>query len=487
MKHFILSLIISSTLSLSTLSMEAPQELTPLESLIAKVWTYSKMPDKWENISANGMTYRKREVPGDNDCGIHSLNVLFPESNLSRSTILDRFTEILKNPQHEHHVFLKDELANDLYYILYDEIFITWGSVKSSYPQILEQFPEFVAELRMNDLIESDSRLTSDHYIQLAKDNMTTLEIYINYFRNENARFISMPDRCIYNNDFLLLVCKIYNFNIKLIRYSDNGNGDYGIRGIGRYPEHQKGLLFYRNHFSPLCPINDVDARNRLATWYANEVIFKGLGVFKKVNVPSTNLEELRRMVGQTKMADRNILTNKKTQPFVEGSYPSNTHSVARINTVNNSFIKGIDEQQEDNKLAEDNLIANDLILYVKEKKCQDNALITILSNNYGGDGFDDTRYKRIVELARAKADTLDKEKEKSMTQEKNHNASPIIVTPTNINLEELFPLYIVDNLIYFAQKGWKDNAIIIDLKNKGYHFDDSKYEQIIASVRSRV
>lgn len=470
MKHFILSLIISSTLSLSTFSMEAPQELTPLETSIDKLWTGSRMTSKWEKISVHGMTYRKGEVPGDNDCGIHSLNALFPESNLSRSSILDTFKKILENPQHKHHVLLKDELAGDLISILKNDLVSKMYSAKPSYPQILEQFPQLVDEL------EKDLFTSNDHYIQLTKNDMTTLETYINCFRDENVLFISVPKDN--NNGILGLVCTIYDFSIQLINYATNNK--HQIFMIGQRPP-QQNILYRDAHFSPLCPIHDVDARDRLATWYANEVILKALGVFKTVNVPSTNLEELRRMVGQKKMSDRNILANQKTQPLAGSPYTSNTHNAPKTNAVNSSYIKVTDEQQEDNKLAEG------LIEFVKIKKWQDNSMIIMLKNE--GHKFDDSRFKRIVELARTKAGALDKEKGEPLSQEKNHTQSPRIATLINVEFNDALPnqKQLIDDIRYFIkERNYSDNSLRIYFINKGHNFDgDIRYKRIIASVRS--
>lgn len=123
------------------------------------------------------------------------------------------------------------------------------------------------------------------------------------------------------------------------------------------------------------------------------------------------NLEGLKRMVEQTKMADRCIIKSQKAQDLTE---------CLRIN-----------EPLQD-----------------VTPKINDTATIQI--------------------------------------QEENHKKSPIVITPTNINLDELFPAYVVDNFRYFVQeKDYSDNSLRIYLRNSHMSLE-SQHERIIASVRSR-
>lgn len=272
MRNLFLSLVLSTAAIFPAIaSQQMPLEqvdvkqLTAPEAAVVQFCNLQQLGFNWETIHVAGIDYRKGEVSGyENNCGIYSLNAVFPKISLTRENVLASLLEAIIDHSHEHHETVVTEIAKELV------IFVRSGEVERYPPIKNNNWRDFVTDVRNDvNLDETDALCVQ------AKSSEEILGCFIDLLRNPDVLFLAQPQDkdCL---GTLGLVCLLNNLNVMLVN-ADPKNNMHTTRTFDNDGELQT-IFFRNNHFSPMCKLDDIKFRNHLATTYVNETIKKRYG-----------------------------------------------------------------------------------------------------------------------------------------------------------------------------------------------------------------
>jgi hypothetical protein len=227
-----------------------------------------------QEISVNNVKYRRGDVPGDNDCGSHSLNAVFPDLMLNRQGILDLYRQIINNPAHPDHKIVSIEIANELVQAIMNTL--QQRMMGQNEAHILPNNHPFVSYVTTD--FESAKAAGADIYTAKAAVGPKLLiefaEAVLSADRKHPSLSASANEEGLGS---LGLLCRLYKKNLILVNFNLKAVSHFSFGG----EELSQAILFRWGHFSPLCLMDDIVGRERLATHHINTMIFPRLSTYK--------------------------------------------------------------------------------------------------------------------------------------------------------------------------------------------------------------
>lgn len=247
------------------------------ELIVHAIKILNSLPES-ETVDYKGQTFVSGEVPGDGNCILHTLKVLFPYRNINREIYVDglnqAFTRTHSNISYQE---LSNELANLLYYQMANQV-INFGQ-KTDADYIGDRIEALTARIRNG----FDVGRKEEYLRQIKADPEILFEV-LSSLLSKNA-YLSLS-----GDDHLLgtlgLACKLFKLNLVILTQGRNTDKcelrrEFFFGGEELKPRY---ALFPTggNHMVPLAHIEDAEMRIEIANrtrrmMEAHEGIYKTL------------------------------------------------------------------------------------------------------------------------------------------------------------------------------------------------------------------
>jgi hypothetical protein len=244
------------------------------EEDITKIRQQLTIEDSPRLYVLNGKPFIKGEVPGDGTCFIHTLSLLFPDKKISR----DAFAEQLKNAlKGEHSKVLREQVIQEFAAELYTQLFFYKMNFDEAAP--LEFEGTAISLFAARDDIDFDNPQAT---IQQIANNPKIMEEMLAGFA-QTKTMLSLPDPGLNNIGSFGLACLLFGLNLDVYTPIEKTNilqlrADFPFGGDS--PSQAAFFATRGAHVSPLCPLEDIGARQRFAV-NEIEMIEKGEGIYQ--------------------------------------------------------------------------------------------------------------------------------------------------------------------------------------------------------------